>query len=315
MVSRSSNIGIKDNLSNFSGESPRNPRVPSRPYLDKNKLFASVGSGILAAAASHPLDLLRIRILLGNRVSQLKSALVKEAQKGRSLQGSKVFQLSKALSLTLFLSAFKSGAVWPLQGFLEEKIKLSNVTDFQSKLFAGAIGNILPNMLCAPLNMIRVHAMSEHTKVSFTEIAFKIFQESGIRGFYKGMPITILRDLSWGAIFFPLFGIFKRIALERFPDKKEVTINLLTSTSSAVVATASTAWLDAFRLHQMNSHLYQLNERTNWNFFKKSITPSKANAQSTFTGIFRVGFSTAIAYSAYDYFLQRLTGKKDVRVK
>lgn len=41
---------------------------------------------------------------------------------------------------------------------------------------------------------------------SATRIALQLFKEKGILGLYKGMGATFLRDVTFSAIYFPLFA-------------------------------------------------------------------------------------------------------------
>ena len=45
-----------------------------------------------------------------------------------------------------------------------------------------------------------------NSKPSATRIALKLMKEKGILGLYKGMGATFLRDVTFSAIYFPLFA-------------------------------------------------------------------------------------------------------------
>jgi hypothetical protein len=45
------------------------------------------------------------------------------------------------------------------------------------------------------------------TPTKARQVALKIFQENGIRGLYRGMPVTALRDCGYGAYFAAVSGL------------------------------------------------------------------------------------------------------------
>lgn len=45
-------------------------------------------------------------------------------------------------------------------------------------------------------------------KVSATQLTIQLFREKGIIGLYKGLGATMLRDVSFSIIYFPLFATF-----------------------------------------------------------------------------------------------------------
>lgn len=55
-------------------------------------------------------------------------------------------------------------------------------------------------------------------KVSATTIALNLFKEKGIFGLYKGMGATFLRDVTFSAIYFPLFANFNKLVSDTFVE-------------------------------------------------------------------------------------------------
>ena len=43
-------------------------------------------------------------------------------------------------------------------------------------------------------------------KLTATKVALDLFREKGIRGIYKGFYSTMLRDVTFSAIYFPFFA-------------------------------------------------------------------------------------------------------------
>ena len=56
-------------------------------------------------------------------------------------------------------------------------------------------------VITTPTELIKIRQQDQFVRTSTSQIALKIFKESGVPGLYRGMTVTILRDIGYGAYF------------------------------------------------------------------------------------------------------------------
>lgn len=242
--------------------------------------LASFGAGFTSTIFGHPLDLLRMRILFGNSIA--------------------FSNLNKGIKYSLIVSALKSGLTWPIQESLQKKLDVHNIEGLRAKILSGGIASALPNLIFSPFNIVRVHLLRDNSKYTPFQIAKMIYAGSGFRGFYKAISTTSIRDGSWGIVYFTSEENLRTKIKKLSPDKHQMTINFQASVYASTLATATTAWIDAVRLHLINADKVRYTSYRE--IFKKALAPSKANFLATSIGVIRVIISTAVSRVAFDFF-------------
>ncbi|KAG5677604.1 hypothetical protein PVAND_007348 [Polypedilum vanderplanki] len=183
-------------------------------------------------------------------------------------------------------------------------------------LLAGSSARILAVTVVNPLELIRTKMQSE--KMSYKEVgtAFTgMLRQHGIRGLFKGLPPTIMRDTPFSAIYWTSYESFKKFKNITNPDIFEAFVGGALAGSLAAFLTCP---FDVIKTHQQiefgEKFLYYTNGNKNGNGQKKSMTSMKERLNniwktSGFRGLFagltprlfKVAPACAIMISTYEY--------------
>ncbi|KAG2021029.1 carnitine/acyl carnitine carrier, variant 3 [Coprinopsis cinerea AmutBmut pab1-1] len=97
-----------------------------------------------------------------------------------------------------------NGLVFASYRFLM-KLQLENADDTPTLTqiaLAGAGSGIVSSLITTPTELIKIRQQSIPTPSTARQVAWQIFRESGIKGLYRGITATALRDTGYGAYFF-----------------------------------------------------------------------------------------------------------------
>lgn len=93
------------------------------------------------------------------------------------------------------------------------KVNLGNLfgQDFKPfvHLVSASVGEIAACSLRVPVEVIKQRLQTSITKKSALQLTINTWHEEGIRGFYRGFGSTILREVPFSCIQFPLWEILK----------------------------------------------------------------------------------------------------------
>jgi len=300
-------------------ESPSSDvRVKKSPIQDEAKssqlvnYLAGLGAGTVSTTIGYPLDVARVRFLFGQSTKAM-------------FQG---------FTFSFLYSIGKSGLVWPIQKNIHEYIERTYQGP-TAHLFSGAVGNVIPGIIFNPCNVIKVRYMESSKKTTFREILASIRQEGTYAVFTKGFVATVIRDATWGLIYFPLFTYIKSSLSHAYPSQplnildhhinnppsnstissspssvpkssissfvlSQNSLNTMTaSASAAATATLLTSFLDGARLFQQKSLEKHLEPISIWKGLKMTLLPNRRNLLSIMTGVGRVTITTAFGHLTY----------------
>jgi hypothetical protein len=129
----------------------------------------------------------------------------------------------------------------------------------------------------------------------------------GPKTFLRGIEATIIRDLLWGMLYFPMFEILKT-RWKPDEDSSQASSNLVsmklflyqvsTSATAAGFATLLTSVIDGVRLFQMKS-VVQGKHHSFLQGLRLALIPSQRNFLAVMTGVGRVTVTTVIGHVTY----------------
>ncbi|KAF9465584.1 mitochondrial carrier domain-containing protein, partial [Collybia nuda] len=111
--------------------------------------------------------------------------------------------LYKGISSPLATVALMNGLVFASYRFLM-KLQLDHadaIPTLTQITLAGAGSGIVSSIITTPTELIKIRQQSLLTPTSARQVALQIFKEAGVRGLYRGITATALRDCGYGAYF------------------------------------------------------------------------------------------------------------------
>lgn len=148
----------------------------------KDPIWLSVAlgttAGITLVAVGHPLDTIKVRL----QTNTTKN-LFRNLYKG-------VLPPFLAVTPCWMASYFAYGS----------SLKLLDRDDIIGSMRAGAIAGSAYSFVTTPFEMVKVNAQNSHR--STFESFRAVVQRQGLRGLYKGIGATLIRDMSQGACYF-----------------------------------------------------------------------------------------------------------------
>lgn len=180
-------------------------------------------------------------------------------------------------------------------------------------LISGMSARIIAVTVVNPLELIRTKMQSE--KMSYREVgkAFsKMIKQYGIRGLFKGLPPTIMRDTPFSSIYWTCYETFKKVKNLQQPDFYQSFVG---GALSGCVAAAITCPFDVIKTHQQIEFGEKfMSPNGNGILVKKkqtSMAQTMRNIMKTsgvrgfFAGLtprlFKVAPACAIMISSYEY--------------
>ncbi|EDR13874.1 uncharacterized protein LACBIDRAFT_230077, partial [Laccaria bicolor S238N-H82] len=111
--------------------------------------------------------------------------------------------LYKGITSPLATVALMNGLVFASYRFLL-KLQLedsSSTPSITQIALAGAGSGIISSIITTPTELIKIRQQSLLTETTTRQVALQVLRESGIKGLYRGITATALRDIGYGAYF------------------------------------------------------------------------------------------------------------------
>ncbi|KAF9012871.1 mitochondrial carrier [Hymenopellis radicata] len=171
--------------------------VELNPAID---FLAGTISGIAGLVVGYPFDTVKVRFqdpTMRGKYSSTMNAL------GTIIKEERFIGLYKGITSPLATTALMNGLVFASYRFLM-KIQLDNgncIPTLTQIALAGAGSGIISSIITTPTELIKIRQQQLLTPSSTRDVAMSIIRTHGIRGMYRGMPVTALRDCGYGAYF------------------------------------------------------------------------------------------------------------------
>jgi solute carrier family 25 (mitochondrial phosphate transporter), member 23/24/25/41 len=177
----------------------------NKKISNNEKLLYGATAGIVATTFTHPLDVIRHRLMCYNNIKSIRHAVL-DIYKENYLRGFLKGYGSTVFSLTPFIAL--NFAVFDI---MKENIDPSIIgNNVVYTLGLGSASALISQTLCYPLDTIRRRMqLKESANKNGYKVAKEIIKKEGIRNFYKGMLPNVLRIVPSNGIRFAIFDILK----------------------------------------------------------------------------------------------------------
>lgn len=178
--------------------------IQLKPSTD---FIAGTVSGIVGLAVGFPFDTVKVR-LQDPTISEGYSRSSTFDSFAKIIKEERVQGLYKGIASPLATSALLNGLIFSVYGFLlryqtkpEREPSLIDVT------LAGAGCGVAAAFVTCPTELVKIRQQAlVDSRSSARQITLDIVRTNGVLGLYRGMAITILRDLGYGAYFLAYEG-------------------------------------------------------------------------------------------------------------
>lgn len=179
-------------------------------------------AGVIGVTCVFPIDLVKTRLQNQSNTNRLYNSMFDCFRKTLRSEGLRGMYSGSAVNILLITP--------------EKAIKLASndyfrhlLTDSQGRLplqyevLAGGAAGFCQIVITTPMELLKIQLQSAGVSAGLThkprptatQIAFKLLKEKGIFGLYKGTFATMLRDVTFSLIYFPLFANLNKLGPRR----------------------------------------------------------------------------------------------------
>lgn len=119
----------------------------------------------------------------------------------------------RGLAPSLLKSTLAAGTYFSTLYYLEERIKqLQIMNDSTNHFVSSATARTLQSITVNPLIVIktRLEVIGFNEYNSMSDACRKIYVNEGAGGFWTGLKVSIIRDVPFSGIFYPIYNLFKK---------------------------------------------------------------------------------------------------------
>ncbi|XP_014447001.1 mitochondrial glutamate carrier 2 isoform X2 [Tupaia chinensis] len=236
------------------------------------KLINGGVAGLVGVTCVFPIDLAKTRLQNQHGTAMYKGmidCLVKTAR----AEGFLGMYRGAAVNLTLVTpeKAIKLAANDFLRQLLMED---GRQRDLKMEMLAGCGAGMCQVVVTCPMEMLKIQlqdagrsaghpqgptsgppsarpystsSASTHKRPSATLIAWELLRTQGLAGLYKGLGATLLRDIPFSIIYFPLFANLNHLGIDELTGKASFAHSFLSGCAAGSVAAAAVTPLDVLK--------------------------------------------------------------------
>ena len=118
----------------------------------------------------------------------------------------------RGLSPSLIKNSLMTGQYFSILFYFEQMlIKLNTFSDTQRQMLSGSMTKSMQSVLANPIIVIKtrleVIGFNEYTGIA--DACRKIYLREGLSGFFTGLKISLIRDVPFAGIFYPIYSVFR----------------------------------------------------------------------------------------------------------
>jgi solute carrier family 25 protein 38 len=199
----------------------------------KSAVLSGTISGCITSVTFQPLEVLRTRLQQSSNLNKGLYQVLSDTYKTGG--GIRVFWngLTPSICRSVPVVAIYFTSIEILSSL---KVKLHN--EFITSFFIGATSRTIAGVSMFPLSLIKTHYESDMYRHENMVSAFKtIFKENGLRGLYKGLSPTLLRDINYSGIHYMIYSKLKSSFNDQVGNSKIIACCALLSSTFACFVT------------------------------------------------------------------------------
>jgi len=172
----------------------------------KSAIISGSLSGCITSVTFQPLEVVRTRLQQSSNLNKSILVVIKETYKnGKSIR---VFWNGLTPSI---LRSVPVVGIYFTSIEIFRNVNVNSNYDFIKSFFIGGTSRLIADVSMFPLGLIKTHYESDMYKHKNIFGAFKtIFQDQGLRGLYKGLSPTLIRDITYSGIQLMIYDNLKK---------------------------------------------------------------------------------------------------------
>lgn len=90
-------------------------------------------------------------------------------------------------------------------------MRLKLFSDTQVQFLAGCLTKSMQSVLVNPITVVktRLEVIGFNEYSGITDACSKIYRNEGIKGFFTGLKISLIRDVPFSGTFYPIYSYFR----------------------------------------------------------------------------------------------------------
>lgn len=178
-------------------------------------------AGVIGVSCVFPLDLVKTRLQnqqIGPNGEKMYKSMFDCFKKTYRAEG--YFGMYRGSAVNILLITPEKAIKLAANDFFRHHLTTKDGRlPISSQMAAGGLAGLCQIIITTPMELLKIQmqdagrvaaqaklAGKTVPKTTATKIALKLFKEKGIIGLYKGISATMLRDVSFSVVYFPLFA-------------------------------------------------------------------------------------------------------------
>ena len=127
----------------------------------------------------------------------------------------------RGLTPSLIKNSTMTGQYFSILFYLEvliRRLNMVNLSDSKVQLLAGGGAKAMQSVLANPLIVIktRLEVIGFNEYHGFDDAIRKIYKKEGLKGFFTGLRISLIRDVPFAGMFYPIYSFFRQKLTAKF---------------------------------------------------------------------------------------------------
>lgn len=192
-------------------------------------------AGIIGVSCVFPLDLVKTR-LQNQQVKpngeKLYTSMLDCFKKTYKSEG--YFGMYRGSAVNILLITPEKAIKLAANDFFRHNLTTNGSLSITRQMVAGGLAGLCQIIITTPMELLKIQmqdagrlaALAKEAgktlpKASATQIALDLFKSKGIFGLYKGIGATMLRDVSFSVVYFPLFATLNDLGPRKLDNTGE----------------------------------------------------------------------------------------------